>query len=348
MGRLFVALVFAAVLSGCAGGKNAAGSPAARSGTLHVYNWTYYLPAGVIGDFEKKFGIKVVYENYSSNEELYARLKAGGKPFDVIFPSGDYAAILIREKMVRRLDKSLIPNLKHLDRRIVRKITYDRSMDYSVPFVMGAAGIAVNKTKVSHYARDYRIFSNPGLKNRMTLLDDMREVMGSALGTLGYSANTVNRAELRRAKALVMEWKRNILKFDAENFARGFAAGEYWVVQGYLENIALELTESQKSNADLFIPKKGGTMYVDGMMIPADSPRPDLAHLFINYIHEPEVYARIADYLTLPSVNSAARRFTTNKTLYSIEDLEACEIKDDLGKALGTYNAIWQEIRVGY
>lgn len=338
MGALF-ALVVITGLAGC-------GNKAADDGKLFIYNWSYYIPEQVLRDFEKKFHVTIVYDVYSSNEEMYTKLKAGGKGYDLVFPSGDYVNIMVKENMAERLDRSKIPNLKYMDKNITKKITYDRDMNYSVPFVMGAAGIAVNKKYVKNYPRDYSIYERSDLKGKMILLDDMREVLGSALAMLGYSANTRNPAELEKAKELVLKWKKNVMKFDAETFAKGFASGEFWVVQGYLENIALEMDDSMKKDADLFIPVKGGTMYIDNMMVLKNAKHRDTAFAFINYIHEPEVYAKIADFLTLPSINTGARKFTTNKTIYSVEDMQGCEIKDDLGPALELYNKIWQEIRI--
>ncbi|MDD5067098.1 MAG: extracellular solute-binding protein, partial [bacterium] len=121
---------------------------------------------------------------------------------------------------------------------------------------------------------------------------------------------------------------------------------EYWVSQAYGENIFLELDEKDKPNVDFFIPKKGGTMYIDNMVILKEARHKDWAYAFINYIHEPEVYAKIADFLSLPSINVEARKHVKNPTLYSVEDLESCEVKDDLGAALELYNKIWQEIRI--
>lgn len=316
----------------------------ADANRLHVYNWSYYIPEQVLRDFEKKFHVTIVYDVYSSNEEMYTRLKSGGKAFDLVFPSGNFVPMMIREKMVEKIDRKKIPNLKYLDPAVVKKMSYDRNLEYSVPYFIGGAGIAVNRKYVKGYPRDYSIFERSDLKDRMLLLDDMREVMGSALRMLGYSANTRNRDELAKAGELVKKWKKNIKKFDAVTFARAFATGEVWVVQGYLENIHLEMEDGVKKNVDLFIPDRGGTLYIDNMMILKGSKHKDLAMAFINYILEPEVYARIADFLMLPSLNTGARKFTTNRTIYDIRDLERCELKEDVGSAIDAYNKIWQEI----
>ena len=313
---------------------------------LYIYNWTYYLPDQIVRDFEKKFNVKVVYDVYSSNEEMFAKLKAGGKGYDIIFPSGDFVKIMIKENMLEPIDKSKVPNFNYLDKDVLAKIKFDPNNKYSVPYMIGTAGIAVNKQYVKNYEHSSNIFNRADLKNKMTLLDDMREVLGLALKSKGYSVNTNDKKQLAEASEVVQGWKKNILKFDAESFAKGFAAGEFWVVQGYAENIFLELDEKQRENVDFFIPKEGGPMYIDSMVILKDATNKELALKFINYIHEPQVFAQIVDFLKLPAVNVEARKFIQNQPHYQIEDLKNCEFKEDLGASIELYNSVWEQLRI--
>jgi len=313
---------------------------------LYIYNWSYYTPEKVLRDFEKEFNCKVVYDVFSSNEEMYAKLKAGGAGYDIVFPSGDFTTIMIKEDMVEKLDKIKIPNFENLDKAILAKIKFDPNNEYSVPYMMGAAGIAVNTKFVKDYSRDFSIYADARYNGKMTLLDDMREVLGAALAANGYSVNSTNPEELAKAKELVLKWKKNILKFDAESFGKGFANDEFWVVQGYAENVFLELNQEQKKNVDFFIPKHGGTMYIDSMLILKDAKNKDLAYKFINYIQRPEVAAQISDFLYLPSINIEARKFMKVKPNYQIEDMANCEFKEDLGNGVELWNKIWQEINV--
>jgi spermidine/putrescine transport system substrate-binding protein len=314
---------------------------------LYIYNWTYYIPEGVLKDFEKKFNVTIVYDMYASNEEMFAKLKAGGTGYDLVFPSGDYVSIMKREGMIDSIDKSRIANFSNLDSSVLVKIHFDPNCSHSVPYMMGAAGVSVNKKFVPSYDKSWSIFARSDLKGRMTLLDDMREVLGAALKTLGYSVNSSNPEELEKAKNLVLKWKENIVKFDAEAFAKGFAAGEFWTVHGYAENVFLELDSTMRKDVDFFIPKEGSAMYMDNMVILKDAKNKDLAYKFMNYIHEPQVYSKIVDFLMLPSINVPARQFRTVKPNYDISDLANSEFKEDIGPALELYNKIWQEIRVG-
>ena len=314
--------------------------------TLYVYNWTYYIPPAVVQQFEKQFNVKVVYDVYSSNEEMFAKLKAGGKGYDLVFPSGDFVKIMIKEGLLEPIDKTKVPNFKEIDPTVLKRIQYDLGNTYSVPYMMAAAGIAVNTQQVKQFDKSTSIFDRTDLQGKMTLLDDMREVMGLALKTLGYSVNTTDPAQIEAAKQKVLSWKKNILKFDAESFAKGFAAGEFWVVQGYAENIYRELDEKQKGNVVFFIPKEGSPMYIDSMVILKGSKHKDLAMSFINFIHEPSVFSQIVDYLGLPSINLGASKLRKTKAVYELKDLDKSELKEDLGASLEKYNQAWEQIRI--
>jgi spermidine/putrescine transport system substrate-binding protein len=253
---------------------------------------------------------------------------------------------MIHEGMLEKLNKSKLPNIQYLDKRILNKITFDPGNEHSIPYMAGTAGIAVNTKLVKDYDHSSTIFDRSDLKGKMTLLDDMREVLGMALKRLGYSVNSTDPVEIEQAKAVALRWKQNILKFDAESFAKGFAAGEYWVVQGYAENVFLELDEEQRKSVDFFIPKEGTTMYIDSMVILKDAPHKELAYAFLNFIQEPEVYAKISDYLQLPAINVAAKPFIKKQPHYQIEDLDKCQLKEDLGSGILKFNQVWESIRM--
>jgi len=230
-----------------------------QSKTLYIFNWTYYTPDSVIQKFEKEYGVKVVYDTFASNEEMFAKLKAGGANYDITFPSGDYVSIMIKEDMLEKIDTSKLKNYENIDPQVLAMCDFDPGNHYSVPYYLGAAGVAVNKTKVPEYDKSWSIFSRKDLANRMIMLDDMREVMGDALKYLGYSVNTTDERQIEEARNLINnEWKPNLLKFDAEAFAKSFAAGEVWVAQGYAESIYAEADKTQWGDIDFFIPKEGG------------------------------------------------------------------------------------------
>ena len=232
--------------------------------TLYLFNWTYYTPDSVIQQFEQEFGVTVHVDSFASNEEMFAKLKAGAAGYDIVVPSQDYVSIMIKEGMLAPIDHAQFPNSMYISDLVLDKATYDPQMQYSVPYFMGAAGIAVNTEKVQDYARDWSIFADTRLKNHMSMLDDMREVLGDALSYLGYSVNSLSESELAEAKQLVIEqWKPNLVKFDAEGFGKSFASGDFWAVQGYAEVVFGEVPEAQWDTIDFFIPEDGGPITYD-------------------------------------------------------------------------------------
>jgi len=315
---------------------------------LYLYNWTYYIPEDVVKDFTKETGIKVIEDSYASNEEMYSKLVAGGSGYDLVVPSGDYVSIMIADGFVEPVDLSKVPNYKNLDPKALARIKFDPGNKYSVPYMMGAAGISVNTTKVKDFEKSWSIFERTDLQGRMTMLDDMREVLGGALRYLGYSVNETDPARLEEARQVVERWKPNLVKFDAEAFAKGFAAGEFWVVQGYAENVFLEYEESRYGEVAFFFPNEGMSAYMDSFCILKGAKNVDEAYAFINFILRPDIAARIADYLMLPSPNVPARALMTVTPNYSFEDLDSAEFKEDLGRdTLQLYNDVWRRIRVG-
>jgi spermidine/putrescine transport system substrate-binding protein len=225
-------------------------------------------------------------------------------------------------------------------------------MDYSVPYYWGAAGVLVNTAKVPNFERSWSIFGRSDLRGRMTMLDDMREVMGDALVYLGYSVNSKNPTEIEAAKNLINnQWKPNLTKFDAEAFGKGYANGEFWVVQGYAEVVYEEIIDDDDLMRDTvyFVPREGGPGYIDSMCILKGAKHKELAHKFIDFIHRPEIYAEFCDEFGFPAtVNIPARQYLEGPTWYQQEDIVDTELKNDLGNSLDLYNDAWfNYIRVG-
>jgi spermidine/putrescine transport system substrate-binding protein len=257
---------------------------------------------------------------------------------------------MINQGMFEKIDHSQLSNLGNIDPLVLDKTTYDPKMEYSVPYYFGAAGIAVNTAQVPAFDRSWSIFGRNDLRGRMTMLDDMREVMGDALVHLGYSVNSKNPAEITAARNLINNtWKPNLVKFDAEAPGKGFATGDFWVIQGYAEMVYEEISEAQKKDTVFFIPPEGGPAYIDSMCILKGARHPDLAHKFIDFIHRPEIYAEFTDYFGFPAtVNVPARDMKTAAPYYTAEELLRTELKDDLGEELELYNNAWfNSIRIG-
>lgn len=316
---------------------------------LYLYNWTYYTPDDVIKAFEKEFDCTVKLDSYSTCDEMYAKLRAGAKGYDVVIPSNDFVSIMLKQGMLRELDQSKMTNRDKINPVVQAKMDFDPEMKYAVPYALSATGVMVNKTKVSgSYARDYSIFSDPQFAGHATMMDEMREVIGCALVHKGYNMNSVDDSELNDAYRLISsEWKPNLTKFDAEGFGKSFASGDFWLCQGYPEIVYGEVDESRWADTiDFFIPPEGGPATLDCMVILKDAPHYELANEFINFIHRPEMYAKFIDTFRYPCVvNTEALNFVTKQPMYNAEQAYTCTLKQDLGDNLDKYHDIWQKIR---
>ncbi|NPU90048.1 MAG: extracellular solute-binding protein [Fervidobacterium sp.] len=315
-----------------------------KSSVLRIYNWADYIPEEVIQQFEKEYNCKVIYDTFASNEETFAKIKSGGTGYDIVFPSGDHVKMMINEGLLEKLDLSKIPNFKNIDPIVLSKTTYDPNHEYSVPYMMGTTGLIVNKKYLKDYEKSWSIYERADLKGKMTLLDDMREVFGAALKYPGYSVNTTNPDEIEQAKQVILKWKENIVKFDATTYAQGVVNGEFWVVHGYPENVFQLIPEEDLENFEFFVPKEGGTLWIDNMVILKDAKNKDLAYKFINFILRPEIAAQISDYLMIPSPITDAQKYKKVEPLYTLDELSNCEIIDYIGEHIDLYNKAWEEI----
>lgn len=266
---------------------------------LHVYTWADYIDPEVLMEFERRFDCTVAVDTFDSNESMYAKLQAGSTGYDVVMPSSYQIPLMINNKMIKKLDKSLLPNVaKNFDTSYYAAIL-DRRMDYNIPYSVTYTGFAYRKDKVGDAPVDsWKIFETDALKGRMALLSDMRETIGGALKSLGYSINTTNEAEIVAAADQVIKWKRNIAKFDNEQYKSAVASSEWFVGHGYSSD-SIQLTEDCP-DVGFILPKEGFVIACDEMVISADAPNPELAHAFINFLYDADIAKKNMEYVLGP------------------------------------------------
>jgi len=323
---------------------------------LYLFNWCYYTPESVIELFEKEFNVKVVIDEFASNEDMFAKLRSGGGGYDIIFPSADYVSIMIQQDMLATIDPDRIPNVTRYLNPEISKFTgkFDEGNRYSIPYYFGAVGIMVNTQRVPNFERSWNIFERTDLAGRMIMLDDMREVMSA--GILRWNArpdiNTADPDIIHFTRNLINQfWKPNLLKWDSEAYGKAFANGDAWVIHGYPENVFEEIAGTPLEEYTVFfMPQEGGTVFLDSMVILKTSKRQDLAHQFINFIYRPDIYALFADEFRFPTeqIHTEAHNHTESIPMYSAADVLGGHIIIDVGTALDYYNEAWyNSIRVG-
>ena len=278
-------------------------------GTLHIYTWSDYISPDVLESFEKALGVKVAIDTFDSNEAMYAKLKAGGTGYDLITPSSYQIATMAREGMIDMLDHSKIPNvMKNFDPAFASQIL-DPSFTYSAPYAVTYTGLAYAKDKIPEGAdvNSWSILGNAALKGRISLLDDMREVIGAGLMFLGCSINSENPAEIDAAVDQILKWRGNIRKFDAESYKTEVASGATWLGHGYSTDVTQVIVGDEESGAParddigFALPREGYAIAFDEMVVASGAKRKDLAYAFINYIYDGEVAAANMDYICGPT-----------------------------------------------
>jgi spermidine/putrescine transport system substrate-binding protein len=320
----------------------------ARKPALYVYNWTDYMNPDLIHQFEKEFNCRVVLDFYDSNETMYAKIKAGGTGYDIIFPSGYMISIMQQQGMLQPLDLSLIPNTRHID-HLILDITQDREMKYSVPYMAGSTGIGYQKSRVPDFEPTWAMFDREAYKGRITMLNDMRECIGAALKFLGYSYNSTNDAELAAARDVVIRWKRNLAKFESDQYKNGLVSSEFLITHGFSGDVLQVMAEND--GIGFVVPHEGTSVAVDAMVIPAASKQTGLAHAFIDFMHRPEVAAANILFVHYRCPNLAAYELLDPKVRADesifLPDavMKRCEVIQDLGKDNAKFVAIWDAIR---
>jgi spermidine/putrescine transport system substrate-binding protein len=315
---------------------------------LHVYTWSDYVKPELIDAFEKEFNCRVVIDTYDSNEAMYAKLKAGATGYDLLFPSSYMVKIMLGQGMLQKLNSEWLPNRKNLDPAYLER-SPDKNLEHSVPYTATITSLGYLGSRVENFEASWAMLGREDLKGRMTMLDDYRETIGAALKYLGYSLNTIDDGELAQARDVVIGWKRNLAKFENEQYKTGLASSEFLLVHGY----SGDLMQVQAENEDIAIeiPKEGSALSFDDMVIPASAREVELAHAFINYILRPDVAAELTEYIyylcpNRPSYELLSQEIREDPILFPPDEVVAnLEMIDDLGEHNAKYTRVWDEIK---
>ncbi len=306
----------------------------ATDGDLFLYNWTEYIPIGALAEdaevkdlvsgFEEEFGVKVVLTEYDSNEVMLAQIDAG-VGYDVVVPS-DYMVTTMRNAdLLVELNQDAVPNLANID-ALFEDPPYDPGNLFSAPYQWGTTGIGYLYGSIDDTdGVSWGVIFDPDMSEVnagfISLLNDERETMGSALKYLGYSLNTTNPDEVDEAAALINATKERIAAFTSSDYWTLLTTGETNVAQGWNGDFLAEydsistydeegnLTYDAYEDFGYAIPVEGSAAWVDTMAIPTTSEHPCTAHTFLNYILDGENGGELTNYNYYASPNAAAEEF---------------------------------------
>jgi len=285
------------------------------SDQLNFYNWADYMDEAILEQFEEECGVKVIQDIYTSNEEAIAKIQAGNSGYDVSIPT-DYAAeIMIQEGLLDELNMEWIPNAENLDPESLGWY-YDPENKYSLPYQWSTTGLAYNVTAFPDGPPDsWSVIFEPdelcsNFKGMASMLDDQNEAVAAALGYLGYSWNEMSPEAHEEAKDLLLAQKECLAGYNSENFIQTLAAEEVMLAEAW--GFAAAIARLENENVAYTIPKEGGFIWQDNMVVPKDAPHKYTAHVFINYLLEPDIGAQLTEWTFGFTPNKAAEELLSD------------------------------------
>ena len=322
---------------------------------LNLFVWTEYIPPDMQECFELVYNVKVNRDEYSANEEMYAKLSAGGTAYDLVQPTDFIVSLMIRQGLLQKLDHAKLPALKNFDPNYLN-FSFDPNNEYTIPYQAGTDAIVVNTDAVTNPPKSWADLWNPDYAGRMVFLDDSRAVIGATLLTLGYDVNTTDPKQLDEAKAKLAELVPNVKLFDSDSPKTALIAGDVdlgmtWTGEAFLAQV-------EKPSIQYVYPTEGAILWQDNWAMPKDAPHQDLAYAWLNYTMQGNIFWMMLRDFPYTNPNKAALDYAKDneKEIYDayinspITNTPAEAIKnghriDDVGDALPLYDQIWTEVK---
>lgn len=316
------------------------------SKVISVFNCGDYIDESLIKKFEAETGYKVEYSTYDTNEIMYSKLKSGGNKYDLVFPSDYMIERLIKEDMAEKIDFNNIPNYKYIDDKF-KNLSYDPNNEYSVPYMWGTIGIIYNPEEVTDPVTSWDILWDKKYDKNIIMFNSVRDTMSIALKRLGYSMNSTNPSEIKKAadsliaqKPIVKAWfvdqVKDVMINDEASLATVWSGDANYIIS---ENPKLEYV----------VPEEGSNKWFDAMVIPKGSQNKMGAEAFINFLTDPDNSLQNVDYIQYYTPNWKTFEMLDDETKESYpsdEVLNTCEVFTDLDrKTLDLYSDEW--IRIG-
>lgn len=289
--------------------------------TVRVYNWSDYVGETTLEDFQKATGITPVYDVFDSNETLEGKLLAGHTGYDVVVPSSNFLAKQIKAGAFQKLDKSQLPNWQNLDPALLKQLEKsDPGNQYGVPYLWGTNGIGYNVDKVKAALGTDKLdswailFEPENLKKLskcgVSFMDSPDEVYPAVLQYLGLDPNSTNPDDYKKAEAQLLKVRPYITYFHSSKYISDLANGNICVAFGYSGDVFQARSRAEEArkgvNIGYAIPKEGANLWFDLLAIPKDAKNVKEAHAFINYLLQPEVIAKVSNYVGYANPNPKA------------------------------------------
>lgn len=318
-------------------------------GELNIFNWSDYIPQPVIEEFERRYNIKVNYSSYGSNEEMLAKMMAGGNGYDVVVAADYMVDIMRKQDMLENIDTSNLNNWSNIGSEF-KHLYFDKENQYSVPYMRSEAIIVVDSTKIKDgEIKNFNDLWKEKFKDSIVMMDDPRGVIGMTLKTLKYDFNETDVNKLNEAKIKLKKLQPNIKAYDSDNSKAMLISREVPIGVAWSAEAGFAMAENKDLKA--IIPGEGLFLQQDNFVIPKGSKNSKEAELFLNYVLESDVSIEFTKAYPYTNCNEATYPMTPKEILESPlsfppkEELEKGDYLMDIGDAVKYYDLIWSEIK---
>jgi len=320
---------------------------AASAETLALYNWGDYINPEVMTRFTAETGIEVTLDTYSSNEEMLAKIQAGATGYDIVFPSVWMQDIMVKLGLLHETRINEHPDFSRINPAFMRS-KEDPDSSFCLPYAWGTVGVFYNEDitgPINGWADFFAIPERTGAK--ISLLDDMREVLGMGLIMTGHSVNSTDPAEIQAAADYVISQRGKVTAFTYESMAlmtSGDLAAAHFFVGGHVFFLDMP-------NIKYVIPVEGATMYQENVCVLKDAPHKEAAQRFLEFYLQPEIAALNVSqqFNGTPNIpaNQLTPDFIKNNPNVNVPDatLARLQIFEDLGAAIRVYDRAWSAIK---
>lgn len=349
--KKFIALLLcgvmcAATLTGC--GSSASG----ENGEVYVYNWGEYIDPEVITMFEEETGIKVIYDEYDTNETMYPKVAAGTSAYDVICPSDYMIQKMINNDLLQELNFDNLPNAKaNIGAQYYEQSeAFDPGNKYSVPYCWGTVGILYNTTMVDEPVTSWSILWDDKYADSILMQDSVRDAFMVALKLNGASMNSLDEAQLQAAKELLIEQKPIVQAYVVDQVRDKMIGDE--AALGVIYSGEAIYTQRENPNLEYVIPEEGTNVWIDSWVIPKNAANVENAEKFIDFMCRADIALLNFEYITYSTPNDAARELIEDEDiknstiafpdLSQYNNLETFYYLGEEGDEL--YNSLWKEV----
>lgn len=327
-------------------------SSTSSNGEVVVYNWGEYIDPDVLTQFEEETGIKVVYDEFETNEIMYPKVEAGASDYDVICPSDYMIQKMIENDLLEEINLDNIPNIKNIGEQYFEQSKqFDPENKYSIPYCWGTVGILYNKTMVTDPVDSWSILWDESYKDNILMQDSVRDAFMVALKLNGYSMNSVNPEELNVAKESLIQQKPLVQAYVVDQVRDKMIGNE--AALGVIYSGEAIYTQRENPDLEYVIPKEGTNIWIDSWVITKGSKNKENAEAFINFMCREDIALKNFDYITYSTPNDAARDLIEDEdiknspiafpTLSDYNNLETFQYLGDDADEL--YNQLWKEVK---